>query len=252
MTNPAPFKDHFSGVAKGYGAARPSYPQALADWLGEIAPRRGLALECGCGSGQLTRGLAKAFARVLATDASAGQVEAAPAIANVEWRVAPAEASGLEDGGADLVVAAQAAHWFDLPRFYAEARRVGAPGAIMALIAYGRFFVAPEIDGPVEAYYSGALGGHWPPERVHPENGYRDFDFPFARIAAPAFSLEADWDLPRTLAYFDTWSATLAFKRAKGEDATAPFYEQVAIAWGDPARVRRFAWPVTVLAGGMA
>ncbi|MBV1704199.1 MAG: class I SAM-dependent methyltransferase [Hyphomicrobiales bacterium] len=242
------FKDHFSGVARGYGEARPTYPSALARWLGDLAPARGLALECGCGSGQLTRTLAHAFARVVATDASAKQVAAAPTIANVEWRAAPAEASGLPDGSADLVVAAQAAHWFDLPRFYAEARRVGAPGAALALIAYGRFFVAPEIDAAVAAYYDGALGAFWPPERVHPETGYRDLPFPFARIAAPAFSLAAEWDLARTLGYFDTWSATVALKRAKGDDAPKPFYDAISRAWGDPSAVRAFAWPVTVLA----
>ena len=55
----------------------------------------------------------------------------------VEYRVAPAERSGLPDAAVDLVTLALAAHWFDLPRFYAEVRRVGRPRTAIALISSG-------------------------------------------------------------------------------------------------------------------
>ena len=116
------FKDHFSGHAALYADCRPSYPPALAEALAEISPARGLALDCGCGSGQLSVLLAKRFERVEATDASAAQIGQAIAHPKVTYRVAPAEASGLGDASCDLVVAAQAVHWFDLPRYWRRSR----------------------------------------------------------------------------------------------------------------------------------
>ena len=67
----AGFAEHFSTVASRYAAARPTYPQALFDWIAALAPARDRAWEAGCGSGQATRGLASVFGEVYATDPSA-------------------------------------------------------------------------------------------------------------------------------------------------------------------------------------
>ena len=68
---------------------------------------------------------------MIATDASAEQIALATPASNVEYRVAPAEASGLGDAAVDLVSVAQALHWFDLDAFYAEVRRVTVPGGVI-------------------------------------------------------------------------------------------------------------------------
>src|SRR2546426_10335114 len=68
----------------------------------------------------LFRSLADRFARVIATDASAEQIAQAAPHPKVGYRCAPAETSGLPNGAVDLAVAAQAVHWFDLARYYAE------------------------------------------------------------------------------------------------------------------------------------
>ncbi|QSX78582.1 class I SAM-dependent methyltransferase [Agrilutibacter solisilvae] len=68
------FKDHFSGVADAYAAARPEYPDALFDAIAAHVAASGQVWEPGCGSGQATRGLAARFAHVHATDASAQQI----------------------------------------------------------------------------------------------------------------------------------------------------------------------------------
>jgi trans-aconitate methyltransferase len=108
------FADHFSQVAARYAAYRPHYPAALVDALADRADTRGVAWDVGCGSGQLSVALAKRFARVIATDPSRAQLDAALHHPSVDYRCEPAEASTVAD--ADLVVAAQAAHWFDWPR----------------------------------------------------------------------------------------------------------------------------------------
>src|SRR5436309_12421226 len=126
------FADHFSGVAGAYAEHRPRYPDRLFAWLAEQVPERRLAWDCATGSGQAAVGLAEHFDRVIATDASEAQIAAAAPHPRVEYRVAPAESSGLAPESADLVTVGQALHWFDRPLFYAEARRVLRPGGVVA------------------------------------------------------------------------------------------------------------------------
>lgn len=59
-----PFADHFSARSDRYAQARPEYPEALFDWLGETARAREQAWEGGCGSGQVSRALARVFTHV--------------------------------------------------------------------------------------------------------------------------------------------------------------------------------------------
>jgi SAM-dependent methyltransferase len=212
----AAFKDHFSGHAADYAAHRPTYPRTLVDFLASVSPGRGLAWDVGCGSGQLSTALAEAFERVVATDASERQVASAAPHPRVTYAVAPAEAGGLPDGAADLVVAAQAAHWFDLPAFYAAARRVARPGGIVALVSYGVAEVDDDLAPVVERLYRDVLGPYWPPERRHAEDGYRSLDFPFAEIQAPTLAMGVCWRLADLLGYVGTWSASRAAARALG------------------------------------
>jgi hypothetical protein len=128
------FKDHFSGVANAYARHRPGYPEACFAHLAGIAPGRDLAWDCATGTGQAARGLAGHFARVVATDASASQIAKAPPGDNLDYRVATAEDSGLADASVDVLCVAQAAHWFDLPRFYACLPASSRPSAISARI----------------------------------------------------------------------------------------------------------------------
>ena len=57
------------------------------------------------------------FDRVIATDASEKQIANAQSHETVEYRVAPAENSGIGSETIDLIMVAQALHWFDLDRF---------------------------------------------------------------------------------------------------------------------------------------
>lgn len=246
---PAGFPDHFSSVAAGYAAHRPRYPDELLEFLASIAPRRDAAWDAGCGSGQLSVALASRFRRVVATDASAEQIGSAEAHPSVEYRCARAEASGLPDGSVDLVVAAQAAHWFDRPAFYAEARRVARRGAAIALATYAWPSGGADVDPSIDRFYSGPLGSHWPPERKHTEDGYRSIEFPFEEIRPPALELRAEWDLDGLLGYVETWSAVLSLQRAEGRRRIEEFREELARAWGPPRKVRTIRWPLSVRAG---
>jgi SAM-dependent methyltransferase len=245
-----PFDDHFAPVAGAYADFRPTYPAALFDWLAGIAPDRELAWDCACGSGQASVDLAARFERVVATDASAAQLAGAAAHARIEYRLAAAEASGLPDAAADLITVAQALHWFDRPRFYAEVCRVLKPGGVLAAWTYGVQTLADErVNAHVQHFYREIVGPYWPPERALVETGYRSLDFPFAELAVPAFAMTADWNLPRLLGYFASWSATGRYIQARGEDPVAALAERLTQAWGDPGATRLVTWPLAIRAG---
>ena len=243
------FKDHFSAGSDAYAAYRPTYPVELVDYLAEIAPATRLALDCGCGTGQLSVLLAQAFERVIATDASAQQIENAKAHPRVAYRVAPAERSELPDGCADLIVAAQAAHWFDLPAFYTEARRVGRPGAIVALVTYGIMEVDESVDPVVGRFYRDVVGPYWPPERRHVEDGYRSFAFPFEEHTAPPMAIAISWDRDRLLGYIETWSAVRGAEKALGREPIERFRSDLAAIWGEPERERVARFPLSLRLG---
>jgi SAM-dependent methyltransferase len=167
----------------------------------------------------------------------------------VDYRTAPAEASGLEPASLDLVTVAQAAHWFDLPAFYAEVRRVLKPGGVLALWCYERLTLNPELDAPIAAFYAGLLGPYWPPERQWVEAGYRTLEFPLAEIASPAFDMTADWNLEQLLGYFSTWSALKRYRQATGQDPLPALGRELAALWGGPERPKPIKWPLSARVG---
>lgn len=249
MTTPA-FTDHFGGKSRSYAEFRPGYPPALFEWLASQCAARELAWDCGAGTGQASVALAAHFRRVLATDASAGQIAAAEPHPGVEYRVAPAQASGLPDASADLVTVAQALHWFDLDGFHAEVRRVAKPGALLAVWSYGIVHLdGPGLDAPMQDFYRNEIGPYWPPERRHVETGYRDLPFPFPRIEAPAFEMRVEWTLEQLLGYLRTWSACTRYEQARGRDPVLALARRLAPAWGDPQQRQAVRWPLSLKAG---
>ena len=243
------FKDHFSQSAAGYAAYRPTYPFELVSFLADTAPRHEFAWDCGCGSGQLSTLLAEKFAQVHATDASAKQIENAVHHPRVRYTCAPAEASGLDDQVADLIVAAQAAHWFDLPAFYREVDRVGRPGSVIALVSYGIVKVDEQLDPIIGRFYWDVLGPYWPAERKHVEDGYRSLDFPFAEIQAPDMAMSASWTFSDFVGYVNTWSAVAATERAMGPEPRERFTRDLGESWGPAKQSRTIRWPLSLRVG---
>lgn len=249
----AQFSDHFGKVAGQYADFRPRYPDELYAWLARQCGSHALAWDCGCGSGQASVALAAHFDRVHATDASADQIAHAEAHPKVNYSAAPAERSGLPDHCADLVTVAQALHWFDLRAFYAEARRVLKPGGVLAAWTYGIHHIDDSaVNAAVRHFYHKVVGPFWPPERHHVETGYRELDFPFERIDAPAFTMTVQWPLAQLLGYLRSWSATARYVAANGKDPVEALEQQLLPLWGDPAQAREVGWPLGVLAGRVA
>ena len=244
------FHDHFSNVASRYADFRPHYPEALFDYLATLVSRSSLVWDCAAGNGQASVDLAERFHRVVATDASREQIASAKPHPKIEYRVAPAHQSGLPDESVGLITVAQALHWFDLERFYAEAKRVLQPEGVLAVWAYGINEVEGEtLNRLVQDFYSNIVGPYWPPERKLVEEGYRTIPFPFAEVAPPSFRMETGWTFDQLLGYFSTWSATNRFIKATGQNPLEPLSAALAGSWGDANLPRRITWPLSLRLG---
>jgi SAM-dependent methyltransferase len=245
-----PYADHFSRIATAYVSCRPHYPDELFTYLAALAPSRELAWDCAAGSGQATIPLARRFNRVVASDISAAMLDQAPRHPGVEYRVAPAEASGLADSTADLVTVAQALHWLNTTTFYPEAERVLVSGGVLAVWTYGTQELEDrDLDFVLQRFYTEVVGPYWSPERRHVESGYRTLPFPFSELEAPALTMVEHWSLPRLLGYVRSWSATQLFRETIGHDPVDQLEQDLIRYWGSPSLSRRIRWPLTLRVG---
>jgi ubiquinone/menaquinone biosynthesis C-methylase UbiE len=245
------FHDHFSRVAAGYARHRPHYPEALFDWLAASVPDHALAWDCATGSGQAAVGLASRFARVVATDASDDQLRHATPRPTIEYRCAPADRSGLDEGSADLVTCAQALHWLPRDRFFAEARRVLRPTGLIAVWGYHIPLTGdPPVDAAIRRFHDEVVGPYWPPERRLVLDRFATIDFPFDAVPAPDFAMRCDWTLDDFAHYLGTQSATDRYRRANGgADPVPAFAADVEIPWGGRATRRDVRFPIFMRAG---
>jgi SAM-dependent methyltransferase len=242
----AEFKDHFSAQAEDYAKFRPRYPEELFRYLATATPGNELAWDCATGNGQAAIALGEVFERVIATDPSEKQVANAQRHLRVEYRIAPAEASGLDASSVDLVTVAQALHWFDLKRFYIEVRRVLKPPGVIAVWAYKLAMVSPKIDAVVHHYYSDIVGAYWPAERVMIEK-FEELPFPFPEMVTPPFEMVVLWSVEHFIGYLRTWSATQRCMAANQRDPLEEVEKELRFEWGGAAQ--RVVWPLSVRVG---
>jgi|1185.fasta_scaffold163556_2 SAM-dependent methyltransferase len=242
--------DHFSAVADAYALRRPAYPAELFAFLAGAARGHDLAWDCAAGSGQASIPLAQFFRRVIATDISSAMLAQAPVHASVEYRRGSAYESGLDAGSADLVTVAQALHWFEPERFYAEVGRVLKPGGILAVWTYGtQLMEDPVVNAIVGRFYHEVVGPYWPPERCHVEAGYSTISFPYPELTHPEFQMRQHWTLDELLGYIATWSATQLYRKGKGSDPIPELGLELQRHWGDNPRSRLVRWPLTLRVG---
>jgi SAM-dependent methyltransferase len=132
--------ERFGDRVDDYERHRPGYPPALVGYLRRecgLGPGRDVA-DIGSGTGKLTELLLATGARVYAVEPNNGMRQAAERLlgqvagfVSVDGR---AEATGLPDISVDLVMAAQAFHWFDQAASRIEFLRILRPRGIAALV----------------------------------------------------------------------------------------------------------------------
>ena len=250
---PVEYKDHFTRQAPQYSRYRPSYPLELFEYLASLVYPRSMAWDCATGGGQASLGLVDHFDRVIATDASTNQIAHAARHPGIVYAVSPAEESGIKTGSVDLVVVAQALHWFDFERFYREVRRVLQTSGAIAVWCYGLMRITPDVDAVIDGFYNHTVGPYWPPERRYIEGAYRSIPFPFEEpVHTPQFSMRAAWDLDHLIGYLGTWSSVQEYRKKEGNDPIGLVAESLLKAWGPPSSPREVRWPLHLRVGVVA
>ncbi len=232
-----------------YAHYRPHYPDALFDYLAHISPSTQKAWDCATGNGQAAISLASYFDEVFATDASPEQIEAAKVHDRVTYAVEQAEQSSLQDDSADLVLVAQALHWFEFEPFFSEVQRVLKPDGIIAIVAYQFLNIDEEIDEVLAKFYYETIYEYWPPERSHIENSYQDIPFPFEEVSTPHFEMTAQWSLGDLIGYLGTWSAVRRYHQQTGVDPIVTLKAQLGPLWGDFRQEKEVSWPLKLRVG---
>lgn len=243
------FKDYFSNQSSDYSKYRPDYPQELYDFILAEVKERNTAWDCGTGNGQAASVLANYFEKVYATDPSAKQIESAEQKKNIEYRVASAENSGLPDNSIDLITVAQALHWFDFDKFYAEVNRIAKHEAVIAVWSYELCLVNKEVDKVFLFFYREILEDYWAPERKLVENRYRDIPFPFNHVKEKEFHMKKEWNLTDFIGYLSTWSAVQKYIKVNGKNPLELVIKDFEKAWGNANQIREIVFPVTLKTG---
>lgn len=137
--------DIWTGKASSYDQARPTPPPALLDLLTQLIdmPRPALVVDLGSGTGLSTAVWGERAGQVIGIEPNADMRKEAihkiaghPYADHIEYREGVAHQTGLPDGCADIVTAAQAFHWMEPTTTLAEIARILRPGGIFAAYDY--------------------------------------------------------------------------------------------------------------------
>jgi SAM-dependent methyltransferase len=245
-------KDRFSVTADAYDRYRPGYPAGLVDWICALGPLAAGArvVDLGCGTGISSRLFAERGFDVVGVEPNDDMRARAEAKGGgARYRRGEAAATGLPDASAELVIAAQAFHWFDVPAAMREIARLLVPGGWAAafwnvrasspfqddyedlLLTYSsEYRKMKKFTATVDAIraFSGAEDVH---EAAFEHPRYLDRDAFFGLVASSSYVMHGISDR----ADFDRQLVAL-FDRYVGPEGTIDFATRnVVIAW----RLRR-------------
>lgn len=241
-------KDNFSFQSDKYAKFRPAYPTVFFDYLNSIVPKRENAWDCGTGNGQIAYELAKTFDNVYATDISQSQIDNAHKADNIKYSVQPAEKSDFDNQMFDLIIVAQAIHWFDFEKFYAEVIRTAAKNSKLCVVGYDRIKITHQIDQIITNFYTKIIGKYWDKERKYIDENYRTIPFPFEEIETPMFMNKQQWSFEHLIGYLNTWSAVKHYIRKNKNNPIDELEIELKKLWKD-GEIKEVKFPILLRIG---
>ncbi len=244
-------KDNFSTQSDKYAKYRPTYPADLFAFINSNIQDKRNAWDCGTGNGQVAYELAKIFDKVFATDISQSQIDNALQADNISYSVQPAEKTGFDNGLFNLIVVAQAIHWFDFDKFYAEVRRTAKDNALLSIVGYGKLEISEQIDNVIADFYDNVIGKYWDKERKYIDNDYKTIPFPFDEIQTPNFAITQHWTLEHLIGYLNTWSAVKHFIKQNSYNPTDKLQKNIEQLWNNE-QTKQVRFPLLLRIGRIA
>jgi ubiquinone/menaquinone biosynthesis C-methylase UbiE len=148
--------ERFTGLSTPYAQGRPDYPMETIRWcVGQLDAPPNLIVDVGCGTGISTRAFAALGHRVVGIDPNVDMLTTATGQGSAEYLAGTSTGTGLPDACADLIVAAQAFHWFEFPATLREFARIGREHAVCAA-----FWNIRSTDSPFASGYEELLRRH--------------------------------------------------------------------------------------------
>lgn len=241
-------KDNFSTQSDKYAKYRPTYPPDLFEFLTSNIQDQSNAWDCGTGNGQVAYELAKTFDNVFATDISQAQIDNALQADNISYSVQPAEKNDFDNGLFDLIVVAQAIHWFDFDKFYTEVKRTAKDNALICIVGYGKLEISEQIDNVIADFYNNIIGKYWDEERKYIDENYKTIPFPFDEIQTPNFINTQPWTLEHLIGYLNTWSAVKHFIKHNNYNPIDKLQKDIEQLWGNE-QTKQIRFPLLLRIG---
>lgn len=224
-------KDNFSKQAADYSKFRPQYPEEMIQYIISFVEDKSTALDLATGNGQAAHKISAYFKNVFATDISQKQLDNAIQAENIIYREESAEKTSFENSQFDLIVVAQAVHWFDFELFYKEIYRILKPEGIFAVMGYGLFYTNPDSDKILRHFYYDIVGSYWDAERRYLDENYETIPFPFDEIPAKKFFNEFTWDFETLIGYLQTWSSVQHYISKNNQNPVDLIYDELKLSW---------------------
>jgi ubiquinone/menaquinone biosynthesis C-methylase UbiE len=227
-------KDLFSEKADLYAQYRPTYPEALFEYILSFVKEKGVAWDCATGNGQAAVRLAESFVRIEATDISEAQLLNAVQKENIHYQISAAESTPFADNTFDLITVATAYHWLHWDAFFKEATRVGKPDCVVAAWSSYTMQMGDEaLQHLYKRFYWEIVGPYWDPERKYVDDQYQTVIFDFAPLPLKEFNIEVQWSKQQVKGYWETWSSTQKYTKEKGYSPLLVIEEDLDRLWND-------------------
>jgi ubiquinone/menaquinone biosynthesis C-methylase UbiE len=248
--------------AEAYLDARPRYP---IDWFKKIAAKTqgyNLAWDVGTGNGQAAIGLVEHYDNVVATDINEAQLKRAVKHSKISYHHTPKDMSEDEmvslvggENSVDLIVAAQALHFFDLDTFYNVAKRVlRKQGGLIATWVYNDIIISPEVDPIMKGLVDSTLPFRTPIMNLAFE-GYKTIPFPFESIGMGSEGKPVTLDIPHKLSlkgflgFLRSWQPAMKAKEHGVELIDEDLISKFEEAWGDENQVKDVSYKAHMIVG---